>query len=191
MPSLSQKYPVHTEWSDEDECFVATCAQFPGLIGSDDVEAIAIAELREAIDMAIEVMLEEGRAVPEIVQMADFSGQFRLRLLRSMHAALARRAGDEGVSLNTLAQTYIACGLANDYTSTKAAQRLNAAVGPITTAAASLADNAASIRRDLAATRRPLTGNTFSPPHTLGFPDDSPIGAFNLQSASPTPSHWD
>lgn len=39
------------------------------------------------------------------------SGQFRLRLPKTMHARLTRRAAQEGVSLNTLAATLIAEGL--------------------------------------------------------------------------------
>jgi predicted RNase H-like HicB family nuclease len=128
MPTLSQKYPAHTEWSEEDEGYVATCAQFPGLTGVDKDEALAIGELREAIDMVIELMLEEGRTPPEVLSAAAFSGQFRLRLVKSQHAALARRAEEEGVSLNTLAQTYIACGLANDFATSRAAERLSALI---------------------------------------------------------------
>jgi predicted HicB family RNase H-like nuclease len=123
MPSLNQKYPIRTEWSDEDDAFVATCAQFPGLVGSDEDETLAVAELREAIDMALEDMAAEGRTPPEPEVGLTYSGQFRLRIPKTLHAQLAQRAAVEEVSLNSLAQTYLACGLASDFTATRAAQR--------------------------------------------------------------------
>lgn len=111
---MSHKFGAQIQWSDDDEAFVATSPEFPGLTGVNADQGDAIAELREAIDMALEVLAEEGREPPVVVTRPDFSGQFRLRLRRSTHARLAERAGLEGVSLNALASAYIESGLARD-----------------------------------------------------------------------------
>jgi antitoxin HicB len=111
MPNMNHRYPVLTEWSGEDEVFVATSSAFPGLTGVDESEERAVAELREAIGMTIEVMLEDGEDPPEPKVRASHSGQFRLRLPKTMHASLAARAEQEGVSLNQLVLAYIGLGL--------------------------------------------------------------------------------
>jgi predicted HicB family RNase H-like nuclease len=111
MSAVNQRYPVLTEWSEEDEMFVATSSAFPGLTGVNPSEELAVAELREAIGMTIDVMLEDGETPPALKVRASHSGQFRLRLPKTMHATLALRAEEEGVSLNQLAMTYIAMGL--------------------------------------------------------------------------------
>lgn len=49
--------------------------------------------------------------MPEPLVYRGFSGQFRLRVPRSLHARLAHRADAEGVSLNTLAVTLLAAGM--------------------------------------------------------------------------------
>ncbi len=53
----------------------------------------------------------EGWPLPEVQAVARYSGQFRLRVPRSLHAELAARAEAEGVSLNALVVSYIARGL--------------------------------------------------------------------------------
>ena len=104
-------YSAMLHWSAEDGGYVATCPEFPGLSGIGETAEEAIAVLREAVEMAVEVYSEEGHALPEPRVRGSYSGQFRLRVPRSVHAELAARAEAEGVSLNTLALSYIAHGL--------------------------------------------------------------------------------
>ncbi len=103
-------YRKSVAWSDEDESFVATCAEFPGLSGIGDSEAEALAELGTALEAVAEVYAEEGRPLPEPKTPPGYSGQFRLRLPKSLHAQLAEAAALEGVSLNTMIVTLLAGG---------------------------------------------------------------------------------
>ena len=57
--------------------------------------------------MAVEAHEAEGWAIPEPVVESPYSGQFRLRLPRSLHAWLSDRAEREGVSLNTLVLEFL------------------------------------------------------------------------------------
>ena len=54
---------------------------------------------------------EFGDPIPKPSAPARYSGQWRMRAPKSLHAALASRAKEEGVSLNTLAITLLAQGL--------------------------------------------------------------------------------
>lgn len=103
-----QKYSIVVQWSVEDGEFVATCPEFEGLSGLGATPEEAIGVLREAIEMAAETYSEDGHPLPQPRVAHDYSGQFRLRVPKHLHAALATVAEQEGVSLNTLAVGYLA-----------------------------------------------------------------------------------
>jgi predicted HicB family RNase H-like nuclease len=104
-------YAYRVAWSSEDRAYVATCAELDGLSGLGDSAEAALAELRVAVELAIEQFTASGTDVPRPNPAPSHSGQFRLRLPKSVHARLAARAETEGVSLNTLIMTYVAMGL--------------------------------------------------------------------------------
>lgn len=55
----------------------------------------------------IDIALQDGMPVPEPVpEAADFSGRFNVRIPRSLHRELVRRAEEEDVSLNQIV-TYL------------------------------------------------------------------------------------
>jgi antitoxin HicB len=56
-------------------------------------------------------MKEFGDPIPKPGSANQASGQFRLRVPRTVHARLTSRAAQEGVSLNTLVTAMIAEGL--------------------------------------------------------------------------------
>lgn len=101
-------YGARLQWSEIDDAYVATCPEFPGLVGVDADAAEALAELREALEMAVEVLEEDGAALPEPRTVVEHSGQFRLRVAKSLHARLAELAADEGVSLNSFVSSVLA-----------------------------------------------------------------------------------
>lgn len=104
-------YAYRVAWSSEDRAYVATCAELEGLSGLGDTAQEALAELRVAVELAIEEFTESGTDFPTPLQAMSYSGQFRLRLPKSVHAKLAARAEHEGVSLNALIMSYVAMGL--------------------------------------------------------------------------------
>ena len=105
------KYGFAVRWRDEDACYIAVCPEFPGVSAFGDTPADALREAQVALDLAIEDLLEDGLPLPVPQQMATYSGQFRLRVPSWLHGQLAERAELEGVSLNTLAVSYLAAGL--------------------------------------------------------------------------------
>lgn len=107
-------YSYSVRWSDEDEAFIALCPEFPGLSAFGESAAEALEQVQVAVELAVETHRAEGWALPEPQAISQYSGQFRLRLPRSLHAELAARAEAEGVSLNALAVAYIARGLGTD-----------------------------------------------------------------------------
>ena len=55
---------------------------------------------RDAKRVWLEAALEEGVSIPMPDSLEDYSGQFKLRLPRSLHRALAEHSQREGISMN-------------------------------------------------------------------------------------------
>lgn len=101
-------FSFQVQWNDEDKAYVATSPEFPGVSALGPTAEEALAEAQIALQATIETFHEEGWKLPAPLHSAQHSGQFRLRVPHSLHSALAARAEAEGVSLNTLAVTYLA-----------------------------------------------------------------------------------
>jgi len=98
MPGYSQ----FVAWSQEDRQYVATCPELTHLTALADTEEDAVRELKVAIELVLEHMAETGETPPAPFDLSAHSGQFRVRLPRTLHARLAWQSQVEGVSLNTL-----------------------------------------------------------------------------------------
>jgi len=94
------KYGFRIVWSGEDEGYVATSPEFPGLSAFGETEEEALTEAKVARDLFIADMRERGEALPEPQVASEFSGQTRLRLPKSLHRLATELAAIEGVSLN-------------------------------------------------------------------------------------------
>lgn len=106
------QYRIVTEWSTEDEVYVARVpALGVGCAAHGDTAEDAATEVRSAAQAMLEVLREQGRPEPAPDSAADYSGQLRLRLPRSLHERLTRLAATDDVSLNSLLLVLIARGL--------------------------------------------------------------------------------
>ena len=60
----------------------------------------ALSEASVALELFIE-STEAGDKLPKPTESIDYSGQIRVRMPKTLHSSLARKAKKEGVSLNT------------------------------------------------------------------------------------------
>ena len=95
------KYSIVLQWSDEDEGYVATISELPGVSAVGETPEKAVAEVQDAAVACIESMEDLGETVPEPNLLPIYSGQLRVRMPHTLHARLATRAQIEGVSLNS------------------------------------------------------------------------------------------
>lgn len=93
-------YSVQINWSEEDDCYLATSEEFPNLSAFGDTYEEVIQEFQIALGGFLEVLEEE--LLPNPITIESFSGQFRVRLPRSLHRRLVALARREKVSLNTI-----------------------------------------------------------------------------------------
>lgn len=96
------QYTYRVSWSEEDEEFVASCAEFPSLSWLDASPEKALAGVRKIVIQCAEDMQEAGEAVPEPLATKSYSGRFVVRVPPQLHRQLATLAAESGVSLNRL-----------------------------------------------------------------------------------------
>jgi predicted RNase H-like HicB family nuclease len=108
IPQASQ-YTFQVIWDKEEGVYIAKVAEFPRFSGVGATRTEAIAEAEIALELALEANSGKGWSVPvPIERPVTPSGQLRLRLGKSLHAATIAAAEQDGVSLNTFLTTCIA-----------------------------------------------------------------------------------
>jgi predicted RNase H-like HicB family nuclease len=95
------KYSASVQWSDEDNGFIATIPELPGLSAFGNTRDEALEELMIAKGAFLKVYKEDGCQLPEPDILNTYSGQIRLRLPKSLHAELTRVAKSERLSFNS------------------------------------------------------------------------------------------
>ena len=86
---------------DADEGgFVAAFPDLPGCFSSGKTVEEAYKNAEDAKHEWLMAAIEENMPIPEPDSIEDYSGQFKLRLPRSLHRQLALQSKREGVSMN-------------------------------------------------------------------------------------------
>jgi len=86
---------------DKDESgFVVSYPELPGCITCGETIEAAVANARDAKKEWLEAALEQGIKIQEPDDLVDYSGQFKLRIPRSLHKSLAEHSKREGISMN-------------------------------------------------------------------------------------------
>jgi antitoxin HicB len=91
---------------EEGEGYVVEFPDLPGCFGDGDSPEEALREAESALHSWIVTAKEFGDPLPQ--PKKKYSGQWRLRIPKSLHAELVYRAKYENVSLNTLVTTILA-----------------------------------------------------------------------------------
>jgi len=132
------RYSLRVAWSPEDSAFVAECPEFEGISALGSSYGEAVSELEVALGLAVETSKEEGWAIPHPMMVPRYSGQFRLRVPRSLHGWLVERAQREGVSLNTLVVELLSQARGASDAKDRATDRLEATIRRVESVAAAL-----------------------------------------------------
>jgi antitoxin HicB len=106
--------PYHkTIVGDMDEGYLGMVTELDGCLTAGETEAETLELLRDAMQLWLIVAVESGTSIPEpSPAVPDVSGKMLLRMPKSLHRDLAVQAEREAVSINQLAVTLIARGLA-------------------------------------------------------------------------------
>ncbi len=86
---------------DKDEGgFVVSFPELPGFITCGETVESAVANALDAKKAWLEAAMEDGIEIHEPDSLEDYSGQFKLRIPRSLHRSLAEHSKREGISMN-------------------------------------------------------------------------------------------
>ena len=86
---------------DKDEGgYVVSYPDLPGCISCGKTVESAMTNALDAKKAWLEAALEDGLEIQEPDSLADYSGQFKLRIPRSLHRTLAEHSKREGISMN-------------------------------------------------------------------------------------------
>ena len=85
---------------DAEGGYVVSFPELKGCFTSGETAEQAIANAEDAKREWIAAALEEGYPVPEPEHDENYSGQFKLRIPKSLHRYLAEQSRREGISMN-------------------------------------------------------------------------------------------
>ncbi|MBP5208299.1 MAG: type II toxin-antitoxin system HicB family antitoxin [Clostridia bacterium] len=100
---LTLPYRLEIVPDTEEGGYGARYPELPGCITSSDTPEGIIANAEDAKKAWIEAALEEGIEIAEPQPNSDlsgYSGQFKLRIPKSLHRSLSVHAKEEGISMN-------------------------------------------------------------------------------------------
>ena len=80
--------------------FVVSFPDLPGCLSSGETMAQALENAADAKKAWLEAALEDGLEIPKPDASEDYSGQFKLRIPKSLHRSLAEHSKREGISMN-------------------------------------------------------------------------------------------
>ena len=86
---LAKEYQLFVYWSDEDEAYLAEAPELKGCMSHGKTEKEALENGRDAIISWLEAADEFKVPIP--IPTKDFSGQFVVRLGKSLHRDLAKK----------------------------------------------------------------------------------------------------
>jgi len=97
---MNLPYRVEVVEDKEDGGFALSCPELPGCLTCADTVEVGFRLIEDAKREWFTACLEDGTPIPEPYKIEDYSGQFKLRMPKSLHRLLAQRSSEEGVSMN-------------------------------------------------------------------------------------------
>ena len=97
---LSLPYKMELVPDPDEGGFVVSYPDLPGCLSSGETVEQAIANAEDAKKAWLEAALEDGIEIPEPDSLDAYSGQFKLRIPKSLHRSLAEHSKREGISMN-------------------------------------------------------------------------------------------
>ena len=97
---MALPYRLEIVEDQEEGGYVVSYPDLPGCITCGDTIEEAMNNAKDAEKAWIEAALEEGMEINEPDSIEDYSGQFKLRIPKTLHRTLALRARKEEISMN-------------------------------------------------------------------------------------------
>ena len=96
---LAMSYRMEIVEDKDEGGFVVSFPDLPGCISCGETVESAVANAMDAKKEWLAAALEEGVKIHEPDSLEDYSGQFKLRIPRSLHRSFAAHSEREGISM--------------------------------------------------------------------------------------------
>lgn len=97
---MNLPYRIEILEDREEGGYVLRCPELSGCLTCAETVSEGLKMLEDAKRCWFTACIEDGAAIPEPVRSEDYSGQFKLRIPKSLHRLLAQKSSEEGVSMN-------------------------------------------------------------------------------------------
>ena len=97
---MAMSYRMEIVEDKEEGGFVVSYPDLLGCITCGETIEPAIENTRDAKRAWIEAAIEQGIEIHEPESLEGYSGQFKLRIPKSLHRSLAEHSKQEGISMN-------------------------------------------------------------------------------------------
>lgn len=97
---MKMPYKLEIIPDTEESGYVASYPELPGCITCSETIADAVANAEDAKKAWLTAAIEDNIEIPEPESVDSYSGQFKLRLPKTLHKTLAEDSKKEGVSMN-------------------------------------------------------------------------------------------
>lgn len=97
---MDMSYRMEIIEDKEEGGFTVAYPELPGCITCGDTIDDALANAQDAKKAWLEAAIEDGIEIHEPGSLKSYSGQFKIRMPKSLHRALAEHSHTEGISMN-------------------------------------------------------------------------------------------
>ncbi len=97
---MSLPYKMELIPDPDESGFIVSFPELPGCLTSGETAEEALKNARDAKESWISAALEDHIEIPEPDEDRVYSGQFKLRIPKSLHRSLAEHSRREGISMN-------------------------------------------------------------------------------------------
>jgi len=97
---MSLNYKIEVIEDKDEGGYTLRCPELTGCITCADTIQRGFDMIEDAKKCWFAACLEDGTPIPEPTDINDYSGQFKLRIPKSLHRILAERSKQEGISMN-------------------------------------------------------------------------------------------
>jgi len=95
----------------EEGGYAVEIPDLPGCISQGETIEEAVKMISDAKISWLETAIEEGLEIPEPADLENYSGKLNIRIPKSMHRILSKKAREENVSLNQYINYQLARGI--------------------------------------------------------------------------------
>lgn len=97
---MKLNYKIQIVEDKEEGGYVFSCPELDGCITCAKTIEDGIKMIEDAKKSYFAACIEDGITIPEPMDIDEYSGQFKLRIPKSLHKELSERSREEGISMN-------------------------------------------------------------------------------------------